>query len=164
MGIASPSTSMALHRPLWHEVCTMHLSMLRLRPCSEMGAIDALGVSGHPLGFQLQFQMYNIIVEELNGDWSKLRVDRLKLFKMHIPYPLPLAVDTLISNLHQFKLEHKLIVIRSIANGWATSSRYHEQVQLPCVFGCCHVHPVQSIVLSHRCAKPPMINGHVADS
>ena len=33
------------------------------------------------------------------------------------------------------------MALRSLANGWSTSDRYHEAVRLPCLFGCNLVHP-----------------------
>ena len=29
-----------------------------------------------------------------------------------------------------------MMVIKSVCNSWVTSSRYHESVLLPCIFGC----------------------------
>ena len=43
---------------------------------------------------------------------------------------------------HNFPKESKIIVMRSVLNGWVTSYRYHEHIALPCVFGCKLFHPI----------------------
>ena len=36
----------------------------------------------------------------------------------------------------------RIMALRTLLNSWATSRRYHENIQLSCVFGCGSLHPL----------------------
>ena len=46
------------------------------------------------------------------------------------------ASENLFWNIGDKPIAFKMMVIKSVCNSWVTSSRYHESVLLPCIFGC----------------------------
>ena len=78
----------------------------------------------------------------LDDDWTPpLRTRMATLCPGYIFNYVQLQ-DDLFARLQDYSIEKKVMVLRSICNGWATSYRYHETVRLPCLFGCKLLHPV----------------------
>ena len=71
---------------------------------------------------------------------------RLALFGVTVTCPFTLLKD-LELNLKKVPIGQVMVTLRTITNGWATSSRYRsrETVLLPCVFGCNAIHPVRLV-------------------
>ena len=118
----------------------------------------------------LQSNLYSILVDDKSSDWSDLLLKRLTLYNS--PPPLPISsslavfLKDLASNIKKIPLSRRIVVMRTITNGWSTSSRYHERTPLPCVFGCLCFHPLISFSgkwdsLEHY-LKCPRLNAIVA--
>ena len=91
----------------------------------------------------IQSIMYGHFVLFDSSCWDACLAKRMSILcPEHTPNDLGHARMLLLSNMFGFSSEHKLIVMRSILNGWVTSTRYHEQILLPCVFGCKMFHPI----------------------
>ena len=90
----------------------------------------------------LQRDVYSILVGNKDHDWSPLLGRRLSLFGVSPPLPLCDYIRFLRENLIDIPLSRRIVVMRTICNGWSTSSRYPEAVSLPCVFGCNCFHPL----------------------
>ena len=54
------------------------------------------------------------------------------------------AMAALSSNIAVLSRPNRILVLKTLANSWTTSTRYHESVRLSCVFGCGHNCPVPS--------------------
>ena len=44
--------------------------------------------------------------------------------------------DQIFTELSKCSTHISMIAVKTFVNGWATTRRYHEQVRLPCIFGC----------------------------
>ena len=76
-------------------------------------------------------------------DWGPLLTRRLNLL-LGSSWTLSdtrSAIDQLLANLSKQSHEKCLVVLRTLTNGWATSSRYHENHVQKCVFGCRSICP-----------------------
>ena len=82
-----------------------------------------------------QKQLFNILIGKIPNGWNPLVSKRLAAF----------GVDFVVIHdpLEFFKLKLKKIqphlrmsLVKTIANGWHTSSRMYEATCLPCIFGC----------------------------
>ena len=44
--------------------------------------------------------------------------------------------DNIFTELNKCSTRISMIAVKTFVNGWATTRRYHEQIRLPCIFGC----------------------------
>ena len=47
-----------------------------------------------------------------------------------------ISLEDLLGSLRKSRVAEVMKVLKSWSNGWATSRRYHDDIQLPCLFGC----------------------------
>ena len=63
-----------------------------------------------------------------------------RLASLFLPYELDfqqtILLDRCWATLRKCRVADAVKIIKTWSNGWATSSRYHEAVTLPCLFGC----------------------------
>lgn len=91
----------------------------------------------------LQVQLFDSIVEFLPSGCSLIH----KCFRVickGYDNTNEIAITNLEPRLSALLAQHVMIVVKSLINSWATSTRFHEQLGLPCAFGCVSNHPVQS--------------------
>ena len=88
----------------------------------------------------VQSKAFKILREHLPNDWFDLLKRRALLLTPEIPPLLSSQVNDLRSSLLKYGKTHGLAnafyVIKTLTNGWLTSSRLQEVPVLPCIFGC----------------------------
>ena len=95
--------------------------------------------------FHIQAEVYKSIkFAKLGSSFHKVVERRIRSLSLKVSFP---NLEYLVSNLEEGLAEcselHKICGsalmsnwIKTIANGWCTSGRMHEDVRLPCIFGC----------------------------
>ena len=83
----------------------------------------------------IQKQLYNILIDKIPNGWNSLISRRLSDFGVES--------ELIHDSLEFFKLKFKkaqthlrMLFVKCLTNGWHTSSRMHEAICLPCIFGC----------------------------
>ena len=80
--------------------------------------------------------LYPVFLALQKRDWFTTLDKRMQLLCPECPLTPPLASENLFWNIQDKPLAFKMMVIKSVCNSWITSTRFHESVILPCVFGC----------------------------
>ena len=83
----------------------------------------------------IQKKLYNILIDKIPNGWNSLISRRLSDFGVES--------DLMHNSFEFFRVKLKRIqphlrmsFIKTLTNGWHTSSRMHEATCLPCIFGC----------------------------
>ena len=96
----------------------------------------------------IQTQLYNILIGKIHNGWNPLVSKRLG------DYGIESAL--IYDSFEFFKLKLKKIqthlrmsFVKTLTNGWHTSSRMHEAICLPYIFGCNSL-PINLIATFHN--------------
>ena len=131
----------------------------------------SLGLPSHP---HFDFSKSDLLCRIKGTDVSKVPVQKLvykqlisikhrnlihdtimkRLIKLYQPFELDfndsISLNSSLRVLKGNRVADVLKVLKTWCNGWATSDRYHENIRLPCLFGCTH----QSDVMDHYMQCP----------
>ena len=109
-----------------------------LTSSNHRGAFSILSPETFPPCGRIQSKMYHALVSEHFS--CKLEDTIMKrVCELFAPYEVdPDSLDTnaAFEILKQLRKHDAVRVIKTWVNAWATSNRYHEAVQFPCLFGC----------------------------
>ena len=83
-----------------------------------------------------------VFAQSLDCNWNSLLVKRLNTLCPGYVFGIEFTKSMWFIRLGVISLENRIIALRSLCNGWATSYRYHEAILLPCLFGCCMLGPI----------------------
>ena len=83
----------------------------------------------------IQKELYNILINSIHNGWNPLVSKRLDDFGV-ICNLMHDSCEYFKSKLKGIQPHLRMSFIKTLTNGWHTSSRMHEATCLPCIFGC----------------------------
>jgi len=102
---------------------------------------QAIAKSMSKWSLSIQKSIYVSLVSQLRQDWIPLLGSRLATLCEGEQIDLHNASCFFFFAIENESNSIKIMALRTLFNSWATSRRYHENVQLSCVFGCGSLHP-----------------------
>ena len=85
----------------------------------------------------LQQRLYKSILSCTSDPWQKLIAKRCEVIGVCNPTPFDMSARRdFIQSSKGLPIRARMAVIKTWTNGWATTERFHEEVTLPCIFGC----------------------------
>lgn len=108
---------------------------------------QAINKSKSSKSCSLQKSIYTSLVSQLRQDWIPLLSRRLAVLCQGEQLDTHSASWFFFFALDSESNSVKIMALRTLLNSWATSWRYHENVQLSCVFGCGSVRPLPAGLL-----------------
>ena len=84
----------------------------------------------------LQAKFHSIITLSFDCHWLPLLARRLGVLFPQVSLDAASAATCFKKMIGHASTTLKMIGIRTLCNSWVTSSRFHEAVLLPCIFGC----------------------------
>ena len=91
----------------------------------------------------LQASFSRALAEHRPSGWGSLLQRRLSVLIPGSGILVDQALKSLVTALSTTTQSNGLLVIKTVANSWTTSYRYHEHVLLDCVFGCHKMRPLR---------------------
>ena len=103
-----------------------------IREDVEIEVLNGLNNAERPL----QREVMRALAGTLDSNWDSLLVNRLQTLCPGFVFGVEHTKKMWYIRLSVLSLENRIMALRSLCNGWATSYRYHEDMLLPCLFGC----------------------------
>ena len=114
----------------------------------------------------LQRKAYHALLACLADDWDKLISRRALVLCPGVPPPSAPQLLRLREELVRWgkaKGSHNaMYIIKTLCNGWGTTSRFHEEVTWPCILGC--ESETDSLVHYLRCSALWTLSAHACGS
>ena len=86
--------------------------------------------------FKFQACVYSYLRNNVDMECAPLWHRRLCVVCADYDLQVVPAMQCLTVNLQELCRSNRILVVKTLANSWSTSSRYHEHHRLSCVFGC----------------------------
>jgi len=86
----------------------------------------------------IQKQIYKILMNNFQNGWNSLILKRLRDFGVgpNLVHDSDNSFEFFKLKLKRIQPHLKMLFVKTLTNGWHTSSRMHEAICLPCIFGC----------------------------